>query len=557
MKMFCLRRFQQLFHAENLQNISGKSFSKITSANDSFFITTPIFYVNGDPHLGHFYTAAIADALSRYKNLATGCDVIFSTGTDEHGLKIQQAAAKGNELPNSYANRMSKKFMELCDKGNIQYTQFIRTTSEQHQVAVKTFWETLMSRGYIYKGIYEGWYCVSDETFLTESQVTENSLPNGKSEMVSLESNNLVEWISEDNYIFKLSSFKDDLIHWIKKDVIKPRIFTTKILNLIEDLEDLSVSRPVSRLNWGVSVPNDPDHTVYVWLDALINYLTVVGYPNKPIYKWPPDCQVIGKDILKFHAIYWPAFLIAANLEPPRNILCHSHWLAKNEKMSKSKGNVVDPIPRMNKFSVDGFRYLLLSRGVPKSDVSYNDVTSREKLNNELMGVTGNLVQRVTTLNLNKKREFPKCHPNLFNAACGEDGQEIVRRVSVLPELVEKHFSEYEIYKAIQDIINCLRMINIFLQTQKPWTNKDNPSKESETETVLYTCMETIRICAILLQPIIPEISSKILWRLGIPENERLIKGLKCFTAVTSNEPAIHEGRKLPSDTMVIFPKIL
>ncbi|XP_045414753.1 methionine--tRNA ligase, mitochondrial isoform X2 [Lemur catta] len=343
------------------------------------YFTTPIFYVNAAPHIGHLYSALLADALYRHRRLRVPSVAAtrFSTGTDEHGLKIQQAAATAGLAPTELCDRVSAQFQQLFQEAGISCTDFIRTTEARHRAAVQHFWGVLKARGLLYKGLYEGWYCASDECFLPETKVTWQPGPSGDSCPVSLESGHPVSWTKEENYIFRLSQFREPLQRWLRSNpqAITPEPFHHAVLQWLEDeLPDLSVSRRSSHLHWGIPVPGDDSQTIYVWLDALVNYLTVIGYPNAEFKSWwPATSHVIGKDILKFHAIYWPAFLLGAGMSPPHRIYVHSHWTVCGQKMSKSLGNVVDPRTCLDRYTVDGFRYFLLRQGVPNWDCDYYD----------------------------------------------------------------------------------------------------------------------------------------------------------------------------------------
>lgn len=316
----------------------------------------------------------VADAFHRFNQLQGSNPTIFATGTDEHGIKVQRAAeAKGIE-PKIFCDQISGQFEKLCQKFNVSNTTFIRTTDPEHRKAVHAFWNKLKENGHIYKSKYQGWYCSSDETFVTNVEDVTVTLSDGSevTKKISSESGNEVEWIEEENYMFKLSGFERELLEWLdrKSRVIIPDMFHSLVKQSVSrGLEDLSISRPSNRLTWAIDVPNDPSQTIYVWLDALVNYLTVSGYPSE-INMWPPNLQVVGKDILKFHAIYWPAFLMAAGMEPPNRILCHSHWTISDLKMSKSKGNVVDPFKKSNDVTPEGLRYFLLRQGLPHQDGS-------------------------------------------------------------------------------------------------------------------------------------------------------------------------------------------
>lgn len=301
----------------------------------TFYVTTPIFYVNASPHIGHLYTALVADSLIRWNQLK-GKQTLFATGTDEHGLKIQQAADKAGLPPKVYCDQVSATFKELFKKSNINYSTFIRTTDETHVKAVHHLWNTLDRNGFIYKGSYKGWYCVSDEAFLSDNDVMDIETESGQTQKVSKDSGHPVVWTEEDNYMFRLSHFRPQLLHWLdtNKGVIQPSKFERIVRSYIECLSDLSISRSRDRLSWGIPVPNDSSQVIYVWLDALTNYLTVTGYPGDGCGQhWPADCQVVGQDILKFHAVYWPAFLLGAGLPLPKKIICHSHWTVNGVKV--------------------------------------------------------------------------------------------------------------------------------------------------------------------------------------------------------------------------------
>ncbi|CAG2102294.1 unnamed protein product [Medioppia subpectinata] len=367
---------------------------------NTYFITTPIFYVNSVPHIGHLYSAIIADTFHRFHRICGKTNTRFSTGTDEYGIKIQRAAQLRGIETKLFCDQISQQFRSLFESSDIGFTHFIRTTDDLHRNSVQTFWTTLVNNGFIYKSSYEGWYCVSDETFVTETQtfINENNI------RVSTESGNAVEWSAEENYIFKLSQFKDKIVDWINSgDTVQPSVFAHILRHEVEKgLRDISVSRPKGRVNWGIEVPNDSEQVIYVWFDALINYLTVSGYPGDKNHIWPPDCQVIGKDILKFHGIYWPAFLMAAGLEPPHSLLCHSHWLRDDIKMSKSKGNVVDPFQCVKDYTSDGFRYFLLRQGSLHTDSNFTELNVKKYLNAELADNLGNLLSRCTAKAINK-----------------------------------------------------------------------------------------------------------------------------------------------------------
>ncbi|KAG7224792.1 hypothetical protein INR49_013505 [Caranx melampygus] len=465
----------------------------------SYYITTPIFYVNASPHLGHLYSAVIADCFHRYK-LLKGLDSKFSTGTDEHGLKIQQAAEAAGKDPLTFCTDVSERFKHLFSSCNISYTDYIRTTEQRHRQAVEHFWSVLWKKGLIYKGHYEGWYSTQDESFLTPSQVSDAVDSSGREIKVSLESGHKVEWMKEDNYMFRLSAFRSQLLDWLRGNprAVQPEHFYETVVQWLQhDLQDLSVSRQRSRLQWGILVPGDPEQTIYVWLDALVNYLTVAGYPDNHDRWWNVAHHVIGKDILKFHAIYWPAFLLGAGLPLPQTIHVHSHWTAGGKKMSKSLGNVVDPLQRSQMFTTDGMRYFLLRQGVPDSDCDYTDDKVIKLLNAELADSLGVLPKRTG------------------GRAMAED-YHMLDAVRNLPAVVEQHYESMHVYKALEAITACVRQTNGFVQRHAPWKlDKRNSEEQRWLDTIIHVSLECLRIYGTLLQPIVPEISSKLLSRLG------------------------------------------
>ncbi|KAK2183237.1 hypothetical protein NP493_319g04005 [Ridgeia piscesae] len=490
----------------------------------------------------------------------------------------------------------------------------------------------LEERGHIYKGSYEGWYSVSDEAFLTEDEVTDGTDKQGQTCKVSSESGQPVEWLKEENYMFRLSQFGPQLTEWLNKTVfvaeqdwsvsgsvqslwlnktgqcpavsslcdstrqvsvqqcpvfvanktrsvsssvhslwrnktvITPTNFEPAVRRWIADgLPDLSISRQRERLQWGIQVPGDDSQTMYVWLDALTNYLTVGGFPESG-HLWPADCHVIGKDILRFHAIYWPAFLMAAGLEPPRKILCHSHWTIDGVKMSKSRGNVVDPFDRLQKYSSDAVRYFLLREGVPHSDGrgyvpltlalrdlpplvemdGYSDQRLVDCVNSELANTLGNLLSRCSACSLNRDQVFPDWLPQVFADRCDDDDQEMWRRLASLPGVVDCHYRDFNVYKALDAIMSQLRHTNAFVQKHEPWCLKDIPEERPWLDTILHVAMENVRVSAILLQPVVPKMASDTLDRLNVSGEERY----------WGNLPHRTERVPLGTDTGALFSRI-
>ena len=510
------------------RNLSTSAQFPSNSNNDCLFVTTPIFYVNDAPHIGHLYSATLADAAARFRKIQSNVDVLFSTGTDEHGLKIQKVASKHNLTPRDLCNSNSLKFKSLFDDFDIRYDKFIRTSDRSHIRAVQHVFNDLVDSGLVYGSVYSGWYCISDESFLTEKQVVEKKLPSGETIKVSAESGHVVEWNHETNYKFKLSHFQDDLMHWLKSEtVITPPRYQKDLERLIlEGLPDLSISRPINRVHWGIPLANDPEQTVYVWVDALVNYLTAAGYPDR-LSVWPPDLQIIGKDILKFHALYWPAILMALGLEPPRHLLVHSHWTVDEVKMSKSLGNVVDPHSAQKVLTKEGVRYCLLRQGTPFADNSWRQSESIDLLNAELADTVGNLLLRCTGKNLNPSQTFPSLQPEFLQSS--KLGRNLYDSLLTLDEEVMASYNEYNFCQGIQDIMATLRLANTFFQEETPWKWKANPQ---HVGSIIHMALAAVHAGAIMLQPIVPKFASNVLNVLNVSQEKRLWKDVLNFPSL-------------------------
>jgi len=488
------------------------------SLASTYFITTPIFYVNASPHLGHLASALLADCQARFRLLRDKkTEVLFSTGTDEHGLKIKRAAEKFQISPLTYADAVSEDYQKAFRTFGITHTHFVRTTGKEHRATVEWLWSKLEQGGHIYKASHEGWYCVPDETFVTESQLV--TAADGVTK-VSSESGHPVEWAEEENYIFRLSGFQQELLDYLDQSVIQPVQYRGHLNFVLANLIDLSVSRSASRLDWGIPVPNDPSQTIYVWLDALANYLTVSGLDpvTGELKVWPPDCHVVGKDILKFHAIYWPAFLMGVGLEPPRKIFCHSHWMIDNEKMSKSKGNIVDPVKTADEVTVDGLRYFLLRQGTPHSDSNFSKKQLVKVLNAELANTLGNLLGRCTGKVVNPEQRLPKWTDESLSL-CSENCRSLISQGECLADEVQKHFEDFNFYMGIEKIMEFLRNANSLQSEEEPW--KLIKTGEKDRAIVLNVIgLESVRVAAILLQPVIPHLSDVILTKLGVSHRD-------------------------------------
>lgn len=533
-------------------------------------LSTPIFYANGPPHIGHVYSALLADALHRHRGLRGAGPSRLSTGTDEHGLKIQQAAAAAGTSPPELCARISALFHQAFTQAAVSFTDFIRTSEPRHCQAVCHFWTALQERGALYKGTYEGWYCTAEEGFLPESQLTERVDAQGCTHKVSVESGHEVHWTKEENYMFKLSAFQDPLQKWLRDNprAICPEPFYQRVLCWLgEDLPDLSISRERSRLQWGIPVPSDSTQTIYVWVDALVNYLSVLGYPETHGEWWPAAHHVVGKDILKFHAVYWPALLMAAGLSPPERIFVHSHWTVRGQKMSKSLGNVIDPFACNERYTVDGFRYFLLRQGVPERDCDYYDEKVVKVVNSELVDALGGLLNRSTAPGINPSNTYPcfseTCFPKVVDyretealgRAAAED-YEFVVSVASLPLRVASYFEDFQIYKALECIALCVRQTNGFFQRHRPWKlDRKDPSEKLWLDTIIHVTLECLRVYGTLLQPVIPHTADKLLSRLAVEPEERLISNLT-FLPRYNGKPCPFEGRQLGPDTGILFHRL-
>ncbi|KAM0753656.1 methionyl-tRNA synthetase [Meredithblackwellia eburnea MCA 4105] len=511
-----------------------------SSSAKHFYVTTPIFYVNADPHIGHLHSTLLADVYSRFARLRepTSPPPILCTGTDEHGLKIQRVAEGRGIAPKVLCDSVSERFKDLAQAANVDYNIFIRTTEERHRIAVHHVWASLKlleSKGFIYKSSYAGWYAVSDEAYYSETQVMEVEEATGGKQMVrypvSIETGTKVEWMEEENYKFRLSAFREKLIEWLSTDpnVLQPPSRTATLLAEIStpgspDLQDLSISRPSSRLSWGVSVPGDDEHTIYVWIDALINYLTAAGYPwrggeaFKEGQVWPPEVMVVGKDIIRFHALYLPAVLMALDLPLPRNILAHGHWTMDKFKMSKSRGNVANPFEALKVWGVDAMRtYLMWWGGNSANDSDYSAAEIERFYRKDLVGQLGNLLSRVSNKKLLKKLPSPASFYTTPSSIHPDD-QELAESLNNLTGRIEAHIDTFEVDRAIAAVFDALTLANERVQSLSPWL----PSASHEdSQRALFFASETLRIVGIVLQPIMPTKSHEILDTLGVPTDRR------------------------------------
>ncbi|KAF9917856.1 methionyl-tRNA synthetase [Linnemannia zychae] len=524
--------------------------------NKPYYITTPIFYVNAVPHIGHLHSAVLADTMKRFQELK-GRKAIMSTGTDEHGLKIQQAAAQAGMTEIELCDQVSKRFKDLFDAANISYTTYIRTTEPRHAEAVKELWNDLWARGYIYKGHHEGWYSVSDEAFYSPTQVEEKiDEKTGEKYHIAIETGKLVEWATEENYKFKLSVFADKLLEWLNTnpEAILPKSRQLEVQSWLKDgLSDLSVSRPRSRLTWGIPIPGDNSHVMYVWMDALTNYITTTGFPWKDMSAsqiaacgWPADAQVVGKDILRFHAVYWPAFLMAAGLAIPKKIVAHAHWTQSKMKMSKSIGNVVDPFKAMEEFGTDTIRFYLMNDAGLVDDSDYSSELVAARYKKLLAGQLGNLLNRSTSAALNPSAKTPKQPTSLH-----PDDKVLHEKLEALPSIYDEAMSNYRTNHATQAIFEMLAEANAHFSHLEPWKLVKDPAQHDRLEAALWYAMESVRMATLLLQPIMPTKTAEILDHLNIQKDERSWEHAKLGCGWSRGT----ESRKIISSTPM-FPQL-
>ncbi|KAI8642144.1 tRNA synthetases class I (M)-domain-containing protein [Parasitella parasitica] len=429
--------------------------------------------------------------------------------------------------PIDFCDKVSQSFKNLCEAANIEYSSFERTTSKQHAKAVNELWDQLLKNGYLYKGKHEGWYAVSDEAFYANNQVHESiDEKTGAMIMLATESGQRVEWTSEENYKFKLSAFGDRILQWIDENpsAIVPNSRKNEVVSLVKQgLSDLSVSRLRSRLDWGIQVPNDADHTIYVWLDALANYLTATGYPwttDSTLKEFfPPDVQVVGKDIIRFHAIYWPAFLMAAGLPLPKQILAHAHWTMGKQKMSKSRGNVADPFQVMKDYGVDTVRYYLVRDGGLTDDGDYSEERIQTRYKKDLADQLGNLLSRATAASLLPSGSVPG-----KNQSIDPRDQMLHHQISETAENYNQAFEDRDFRKAYTCIFDMISQANKHFAENEPWKMAKQPQDKERLDTVLYYSLEACRVAGILLQPVMPTKMNHLLTRLGVSKENRLFK---------------------------------
>ncbi|MBU2487510.1 MAG: methionine--tRNA ligase [Alphaproteobacteria bacterium] len=480
-------------------------------STDRFYITTPIFYPNGVPHIGHAYTAIATDVMARFQRL-DGKDVFFLSGTDEHGQKMQQTAEKEGIKPIELADRNSAVFRDMMTKLNCSNDDFIRTTEERHKRSVQELWKRMEANGDIYLGNYGGWYSVRQEAYFDEAETTL-----GEDGVRREPLGSPVEWVEEESYYFRLSAYGDKLLELYESnpDFVAPTERRNEVASFVKSgLRDLSVSR--TTFDWGVPVPGNDKHVMYVWVDALTNYITAAGFPDESGDKWNywPAIHMIGKDIVRFHAVYWPAFLMSAGLELPAKVFAHGFLLVKGEKMSKSIGNVVDPFALIEAYGLDQVRYFFM-REVPfGQDGSYSPESIATRINSDLANGIGNLASRsLSMINKNCDGKMPAC------GRLTDDDKALLDTIDKVIERARAEMADFQIHKALAAIIDVVADSDRYFASQEPWAlKKTDPAR---METVLYVTAETVRQISILLQPFMPESAGKLLDLLGVPADRR------------------------------------
>lgn len=509
-----------------------------------YYITTPIYYVNDRPHIGHAYTSVACDVLARFHRL-DGYNVKFLTGTDEHGQKVEKSAKAAGQEPQAFTDEVSQHFRSMGTLMNLTNDDFIRTTEQRHKNAVQALWKVMDEHGHIYLGSYSGWYAVRDEAYYQEAELVNGKAPTGAE----------VEWVEEPSYFFKLSAFTDKLLEFYEKNpgFVMPSSRYNEVKSFVKGgLKDLSISR--TTFSWGIKVPGDEKHIAYVWLDALTNYISALGYPDKTpdFYNfWPANVHMVGKDILRFHAVYWPAFLMAANLPIPKCIFAHGWWTVEGEKMSKSLGNVVGPQDLISQYGLDQTRWFLM-REVPfGQDGNFSRDRMTVVINSELANNIGNLVQR--TLAMVHKHCGGQA-PDAQGVAKDELDLSFLEKVHVTraetPEDIRRAYADCKFNEILADIVAIASEANIYIDTKAPW--KQKKTDERLMFATLYHLLEGIRCIGIMIQPFIPETAAKILAMLGY-DAARIAAGIP-FKELQP-EYAIKPGTRL-LEPQPLFPKI-
>ncbi|AIF81233.1 methionyl-tRNA ligase [endosymbiont of Acanthamoeba sp. UWC8] len=497
------------------------------SVKPKFYITTPIYYVNDIPHIGHAYTSLACDILARFKRL-DGFDVMFLTGTDEHGQKIEKSAVKAGKDPQAFTDKVYVSFKNLSQTMNFSNDDFIRTSEERHKKYVAEIWQRLVDSGNIYLGKYSGWYAVRDEAFYSESELVDGKAPTGAD----------VEWLEEPSYFFKLSAWQDKLLKLYEEspNFIAPPSRRNEVISFVKSgLTDLSVSR--TSFKWGIPVPGDEQHVIYVWLDALFNYISALGGENS--HYWPCDLHVVGKDILRFHAVYWPAFLMAAGIELPKKVFAHGWWTNEGVKISKSLGNTINPVNLVEEFGLDYVRYFMMKEVPFGNDGNYSRSSFISRVNADLANNIGNLSQRVLSF------IYKNCEMKVpYSSTLNDKDVEFLNFAYQTIDKIRKEIDQQGINHAIQFIIDLSAKANEYIDREAPWNLRKTDVERMGS--VLYTLAEVIRVIAILLQPIMPDASGKILDILNVKE--------RSFNTL-NKDFALKEGHEI-NEPFGVFPRL-